>query len=87
MLTALRDYLQQHRQATLAEIVHHFKLDPEVARQMLAIWVRKGKVHKQQATAACGASCRQCDPTVTEVYLWAGEEVSLPLPPNCRQGD
>lgn len=70
ILSALRRYLQDRGQATLAEIALHFEVDPEVARQMLGVWQRKGRVHKRRVTASCGTSCSQCDPAATEIYVW-----------------
>ena len=81
MLAAVRDYLQQRGQATLSDIALHFDISPEVARQMLEIWVRKGKVQRTRATASCGTSCSQCDPAATELYSWGeapGQPVELP---------
>ena len=86
MLAAIRDYLQKRGQATLAEIALHFDVPPEVARQMLEVWERKGRVKRSLATASCGSSCSQCDPAATEIWGWgdsppgAGE-----LPPGCGE--
>ena len=74
MLTALRDYLAGRGQASLAEIALHFDLDPELARQILEVWMRKGKVERRQATAACGTQCSQCDPAAVELYRWRDAE-------------
>ena len=81
MLAAVRDYLQQRGQAILSDIALHFDISPEVARQMLEIWIRKGKVQRTRATASCGTSCSQCDPAATELYSWgesSGQPVELP---------
>ena len=70
ILSELKTYLQQRGQATLADVVNHFDVDENVARDMLQVWIRKGKVHKLQAAASCGSSCSQCDAATTEIYVW-----------------
>jgi hypothetical protein len=86
ILTDLRGYLQTRRQASLSEIALHFDADPEVLRGMLEIWVRKGRLLRQPATAACGGSCRQCDPASTEFYVWVDGAVRTPPLPGCSVG-
>lgn len=70
ILADIRRYLQQRRQASLADLALHFDVDPDALRGMLDVWMRKGAVYKLAATAACGSSCTQCDSTATEVYAW-----------------
>ncbi|GEM_PF-182666 len=83
-LASLRDYLRQRGQATLAEVANHFRIPPEVARQMLEVWLRKGRVRRRWATASCGSGCSQCDPAATEIYEWGDSgEKSGPLPHGC----
>lgn len=84
ILSDVRDYLQQRGRATLADIALHFDTEPDAVRGMLQVWIRKGKVHKQAATASCGGSCTQCDPASTEIYVWnqataANEHPLLPV--------
>jgi DeoR/GlpR family transcriptional regulator of sugar metabolism len=70
ILSELKAYLQQRGQVTLADIVHHFDVDADVARNMLQVWINKGKVQRLQAAASCGSSCSQCEPMTTEIYVW-----------------
>ena len=70
MLSDIRDYLQERGQAPLSDIARHLDVTPEVARDMLQLWLKKGKVHKMAATPSCGSSCSQCDPSTTEIYVW-----------------
>ncbi|MFZ0467368.1 MAG: FeoC-like transcriptional regulator [Thiogranum sp.] len=70
MLSDIRRYLEQRGQASLADIALHCDTDPDAARGMLQVWIRKGKVHKQTATASCGSSCTKCAQAATEVYTW-----------------
>jgi hypothetical protein len=70
MLSDIRRYLEQRGQASLADIALHCDTDPDAVRGMLQVWIRKGKVHKQTATASCGSSCTKCAQAATEVYTW-----------------
>jgi len=73
MLADIRTYLQERGQAPLSDIARHLDVTPEVARDMLELWVRKGKVHRMVATPSCGTSCSQCDPATTEIYAWGND--------------
>ncbi|MCG6867104.1 MAG: FeoC-like transcriptional regulator [Thiogranum sp.] len=75
MLSDIRRYLEQRGQASLADIALHCDTDPDAARGMLQVWIRKGKVHKQTATASCGSSCTKCAQAATEVYTWVDAAV------------
>jgi len=70
ILTDICDYLEQRGQASLADLAMHFDTPQEALRGMLAVWIRKGIIHKRPATTACGSSCSQCDSAETELYLW-----------------
>ena len=70
ILSELKQYLRQRRQVTLADVMHHFDVDENVARDMLTVWMNKGKVQRLRVAASCGSSCSQCDPMATEVYVW-----------------
>jgi len=80
ILSDISRYLEQRGQATLADIALHFDADAGAVRGMLDVWIRKGRVHRRMATASCGSSCSQCDPAVTEIYVWGnapGDRVPL----------
>jgi hypothetical protein len=70
MLSDIRTYLQERGQASLSDIARHLDVTPEVARGMLELWLKKGRVHRMAATPSCGSSCSQCDPSTTEIYVW-----------------
>ena len=71
ILSDVRDYLQQKRRVSLNDLVLHFNVDADALRGMLAKWIGKGKVRQSSAGgAACGTSCCQCDPLLTEIYEW-----------------
>ena len=87
ILSDLKRYLEERRQTTLADMALHFRADPEALRGMLEVWIRKGKVEKQRATASCGGSCTQCDPAATEIYLWCDSPAHrrIPVEVACRR--
>ena len=86
ILSDIRDYLQDRGQSTLADIALHFDIEPDAARGMLDIWIRKGKLQRRFATSSCGTSCSQCDTAATEIYVWKSRPLSidLPLPVDCH---
>ncbi len=88
ILSEVKSYLVQRRQATLSDIALHFDSDPDAVRGMLELWIRKGRVRRQALTASCGQSCGSCDPATTEIYLWVDDqalpEAILPLPTGCN---
>lgn len=92
MLSAIKRYLIQHRQASLADIAMHLDSPQEAVRGMLERWIRKGKVRRLRASTSCGSSCSscsKCDPALTEFYQWIESETAQsgeqapPLPPGC----
>ncbi|HEC06207.1 MAG TPA: sugar metabolism transcriptional regulator [Thiolapillus brandeum] len=88
ILSDISRYLEQRGQATLADIALHFDADTDAVRGMLEVWIRKGRVHRRMATASCGSSCSQCEPAVTEIYVWGnvpGDGVQSGVS-GCRQG-
>ena len=72
MLSAIRDYLLQRGEATLADIALHLDAEPDAVRGMLQQWVRKGRVEQRKTEAACGTRCSRCDPEAMELYVWRG---------------
>lgn len=86
ILSEIRNYLQDRGQSSLADIALHFDIEPDAARGMLDIWIRKGKLQRRAATTSCGTSCSQCDTAATEIYVWQSSPLSvkLPLPADCN---
>ena len=70
ILSDLRSYLKQQRKVALADLVVHFNMDANALRGMLGKWMSKGYVRKMSRESACGTSCCQCDPAMTELYEW-----------------
>jgi len=88
ILKDIRRYLQQRRQATLADIARRFDSEPSAVQGMLDQWVRKGKVRRSLATSSCGVSCGKCEPASTEIYQWvedSGMDAGVTLPDCERQ--
>ncbi|MCK5360153.1 MAG: FeoC-like transcriptional regulator [Gammaproteobacteria bacterium] len=85
ILSDIRNYMQQHGQVSLADVALHFDIEPDAARGMLDIWVKKGKVQRRAATSSCGTSCSQCDTAATEIYVWESSafSVQLSVPDGC----
>jgi putative ferrous iron transport protein C len=75
ILIQLKQYLQNQRTLSLFDITSRFNIDAEIARDMLQLWVNKGKVRKSQKTNQCGTQCSKCHPFIRELYEWVGEPV------------
>lgn len=70
LLVQLKQRLQQQKQCNLLDLCKHLHCNPDVVRDMLAIWISKGKVQLCAKSDACGSRCQQCDPLFTEKYMW-----------------
>jgi len=85
ILSELREYIQQHQQVSLADLVNRFDSNEAALRQMLDVWIAKGKIHKRLTTASCGSSCNQCNQSSTEYYCWGkapAQEIQF-MKPDC----
>jgi len=67
----LRHYLQQKKQATLADLALHFDSDPQAVRAAMETWLRKGQASEEQG-AGCAKGCCKCDPAAITLYRWNG---------------
>jgi putative ferrous iron transport protein C len=79
ILAELRNYLEQHGQASLRDMALHFDVEPEVLRGMLQRWIDKGVISRRGAPPTCGSACSQCDAAAMEWYLW-GKDQAAPSP-------
>ena len=70
MLLKLKNHLQKQKTVNMHDLSRALRSNPEVLRQMLAIWVQKGKVREVQRAPSCGDKCQRCDPLLTEIYEW-----------------
>ena len=87
ILTDIRRYLEHRGQASLEDIARHLDADPEAVRGMMEHWMRKGRVRRHLAGAACGG-CSQCEGSALEVYEWldaAGDRPALRPVKICRR--
>lgn len=84
ILSDVRRYLRQNKQASLDELSTHFSVDPEALRGMLDHLIAKGSVSVEPVVqtegAACGKSggCGGCSSATTlciaskspEIFRW-----------------
>ena len=71
ILSDIKGYLQERKQATLSDLALHFDSDPEAMRGMLARWMEKGKVIKTVQSNGCKKGCSSCGCNATaEIYTW-----------------
>ena len=70
MLIKLKKHLQNEGVVNMQDLNRRFSSDPEALRQMLGVWMQKGKVREIQRSDACGDKCQRCDPLLTELYEW-----------------
>ncbi len=77
ILSDIKKYIQQRGQVSLEDIALHFDTEPDAIREMLKIWIRKGKIIQQKTAASCGSSCNQCDSASTEIYTWTNNQVKV----------
>ena len=70
ILSELRNFLAEHRRATLSVMAHHFDADGEAVRGMLDVLVRKGKVRRVHYPTDCGATGCSCPNKEIDVYEW-----------------
>ena len=80
-LLEMKEHLMQVRVATLGSIAQHFHSDPELIRNMMGHWVRKGCVRQFSKTPSCGEQCVQCSGVEHEIYEWIYE--GLPRRMDC----
>jgi len=70
ILVDIKHYLLNHPAATINELSNHFDAEPESIRDMLGIWIKKGKVIKMPAGKGCGGGCGKCSCAFGEFYQW-----------------
>ncbi len=70
MLTQLKTILRAHRFMNLYELSQLLQAQPEVVREMLQHWIRKGCVRKCPTAESCGSKCVKCSPLMLECYEW-----------------
>jgi DNA-binding IclR family transcriptional regulator len=58
--------IQAHSRASLTELALHFRTEESALRPMLALLVRKGRIHRLEGQK-CGG-CSRCGSTSQEFY-------------------
>ncbi|ABC23271.1 FeoC-like transcriptional regulator [Rhodospirillum rubrum] len=86
ILTELGSYVQTRKRVSLGDLCAAFTASPETIRDMMALWVRKGRVIHHPPEAGCGGSCCSCDPTLSEIYEWAATAEQTPPGSGCGCG-
>ena len=71
-LIEIKNYLTARHTATLDEIAAFLSVDPEIARNMLDIWIRKGKVICYQAPKCSGCHNTCKSNAMVEIFQWQG---------------
>lgn len=74
ILSDIKDYMQKNRVASINDLAMYFDADPDVVRDMLAVWIRKGKVRQIQSADVHCNKCAQCHLLSNEIYEWIGED-------------
>ena len=69
ILAEIKQYFQQHKSVSLQQLTLHFQSEPEAMRDMLAHWIRKGKVRKEIVNGVC-RRCSECHVDAMEIYKW-----------------
>ncbi len=69
ILLEIKEYVRSHGQASLRDIAAGFDLTEAAAEEMLAHWVRKGKIERVENGCSC-RSCKECSSPCEAVYRW-----------------
>jgi hypothetical protein len=70
ILAELRSLLQTKKAMNLWQLTKCLQVEPDVMRDMLQHWIRKGKVQKCPSMPGCGSKCVKCSPMLSEIYQW-----------------
>lgn len=68
----VRAYLSERGRAPLDDIAIHFGSSPDAVRQVLQLWIGKGKVRRIEGQGECGKrgpSCG-CSRPPADIYEW-----------------
>lgn len=75
-LADIKHYMQLNKVASLNDLTVQFDSDPGAIRDMVDVWIRKGKVRKiEDLNVGCGKCC-SCKIAKDEIYEWIGEKES-----------
>lgn len=93
MLADLRDYVARREVVSLRDLALRFDATPEAMRDMLGVWLRKGRLRKLDpaeasapacSSSGCGTACASCKTPGPEAELYAWVDAASPLPAQQR---
>ncbi len=75
ILSDIRDYVKDQKQASLKDISIHFDIPESAAEEMVEHWIRKGKIKRLHpdgaaCSCACGHKCSDCPAQCAFTYQW-----------------
>lgn len=70
MLMQIKNILQTVKTTNLLDLTQKLNCEPDVVRDMLAHWMRKGRVRRCEQVAGCAVKCAKCNPLHAETYEW-----------------
>ena len=70
ILSDLKDFMLEHRVVSIEDLIIHLDTDPDTIREMLEVWIRKGKVRKIEDMEKICHKCPQCQMMAGEFYEW-----------------
>lgn len=74
ILIELKNYLKQMRVMNVFDLSRQLNVAPEVVKDMVGHWVRKGCVRAVPKLPGCGSKCVKCNPWAMESYEWVGQK-------------
>ena len=69
LLLQLQAELRTRQKATVLELAQALKLQPEIVCDLLAHWLKKGKIQQIEAVG-CGEKCFKCPQAWLRQYQW-----------------
>ena len=77
ILVELKEHLKKTRTASLMALSSELHVEPGVIRELLNVWISKGKVRKCPQLPGCGTKCNKCNPLLTEFYQWLEKDAEV----------
>ena len=68
--SAVKTYLSERHRASVTDVATHFGSSPDAARQVLGIWIAKGRVRAVVTAGCSGAPGCTCGRRPVEIYEW-----------------
>ena len=74
ILTEIKNFISEKKVVSMMDLIAHFQTDPGTLREMLEVWINKGKIEKIEINENHCNKCPQCHMQSTEFYKWVDEE-------------